>query len=48
MLVASFAANKAGAVGHEEGILSRLIEIYENAARDGWRFFSFGDAMYII
>ena len=48
MLVASFAANKAGVVGHEEGILSRLIGIYENAARKGWRFFSFGDAMFIF
>ncbi len=46
MLVASFAANKAG--GHEEEILRRLIDIYENAAREGWRFFSFGDAMFIF
>lgn len=46
MLVASFAANKAG--GHEEEILSRLIEIYERCAVEGWRFFSFGDAMFIF
>ena len=47
MLVSAFAANKAGAFGHEERILSRLLEIYENAAVKGWRFFSFGDAMFI-
>ena len=47
MLVSSFAANKANAFGHEEEILSRLIEIYEKAASEGWRFFSFGDAMFI-
>ena len=48
MLVASFAANKAKALGHEEKILSRLIQIYEKAAAGGWRFFSFGDAMLIV
>lgn len=48
MLVASFAANKANAFGHEEKILPRLIEIYEKAAGEGWRFFSFGDAMFIF
>ena len=47
MLVSSFAANKAGCVGDEEGILAKLIEIYEQCAKDGWRFFSFGDAMFI-
>lgn len=47
MLVAAFAANKAQASGHEELILSRLLEIYENCAKTGWRFFSFGDAMFI-
>ncbi len=48
MLVSSFAANKAGAFGNEEEILSRLLDIYENAAEEGWRFFSFGDAMFIF
>ena len=48
MLVASFAANQANAFGHEEEILPRLIEIYEKAASEGWRFFSFGDAMFIF
>ena len=48
MLVASFAANNANIFGHEEKILSRLIEIYEKAAAEGWRFFSFGDAMFIF
>lgn len=46
MLVAAFAAHKAG--GHEEDMLARLLGIYENAAREGWRFFSFGDAMLIV
>ncbi len=46
MLVAAFAANKAG--GHEEEMLSRLIGIYEECAKTGWRFFSFGDAMFIV
>ena len=48
MLVASFAANLAGAFGREEEILCELLEIYERAARDGWSFFSFGDAMLIV
>ena len=48
MLVAAFAANLAGTLGHEEDTLSDLLNIYENAARDGWRFFSFGDAMLIV
>ena len=48
MLVASFAANKADAFGNEGEILARLLEIYENAAENGWRFFSFGDAMIIF
>ena len=48
MLVSAFAADKAEAYGHEEEILSRLINIYETAAAEGWRFFSFGDAMLIV
>ena len=47
MLVSSFAANKAGEFQHEEKILSRLLEIYEDCAKNNWRFFSFGDAMFI-
>ena len=47
MLVATFAANRAGALGREEETLSELLGIYEKAAEDGWRFFSFGDAMFI-
>ena len=46
MLVSAFASDKAG--GHEEETLSRLIGIYERAAKEGWRFFSFGDAMLIF
>ncbi|MBQ9434382.1 MAG: tRNA preQ1(34) S-adenosylmethionine ribosyltransferase-isomerase QueA [Synergistaceae bacterium] len=48
MLVASFAANLAGSFGREEEILGELLGIYEEAASDGWRFFSFGDAMLIV
>ncbi len=48
MLAASFAANLAGAFGHEEDILCELLGIYERAACEGWRFFSFGDAMVIL
>ncbi|MBQ7154223.1 MAG: tRNA preQ1(34) S-adenosylmethionine ribosyltransferase-isomerase QueA [Synergistaceae bacterium] len=48
MLVASFAANRAGKFGHEEEVLKEVLEIYRKAARDGWRFFSFGDAMLIF
>ncbi|MBQ7220538.1 MAG: tRNA preQ1(34) S-adenosylmethionine ribosyltransferase-isomerase QueA [Synergistaceae bacterium] len=47
MLVAAFASNLAGTFGREEETLCELLDIYENAARDGWRFFSFGDAMFI-
>ena len=46
MLVSAFAAYKAG--GHEAEMLSRLIGIYEECAKTGWRFFSFGDAMFIM
>ena len=48
MLVASFAANLAGAFGREEEVLASLLGIYERAASEGWRFFSFGDAMLIV
>ena len=47
MLVAAFLADKSGYAGREEIILSRLLDVYEFAARTGWRFFSFGDAMLI-
>lgn len=45
MLVAAFAADKSG--GHEEEMLEKLLGIYEKCAQEGWRFFSFGDAMFI-
>ena len=34
-------------VGNEEKILAELLKIYEDCAKDKWRFFSFGDAMFI-
>ena len=48
MLVSAFAANRGEMYGHEEQALSELLEIYEHAAGEGWRFFSFGDAMIIL
>ena len=47
MLVSAFAANLSGVFGHEEDSLCELLDIYEKAAGEGWRFFSFGDAMLI-
>ena len=48
MLVAAFIANKANKFGHEEEILEKLLEVYEDCAKNKWRFFSFGDAMMIF
>ncbi len=47
MLVASFLADKSGYYGREEIMLSKLLDTYEFAALNNWRFFSFGDAMFI-
>lgn len=47
MLVASFASNIAGTFAHEEDTLCELMNIYMKAITEGWRFFSFGDAMLI-
>ena len=48
MLVASFVADKQGKAGHEEESLAEVLDVYEKVAREGWRFFSFGDAMFIM
>ena len=48
MLVAAFASCKVKAPHNEESILAKLLEIYTESAREGWRFFSFGDAMFIL
>ena len=48
MLVAAFAANRGEMYGREQDALSELLDIYERAAGEGWRFFSFGDAMIIL
>ncbi|MBQ7545135.1 MAG: tRNA preQ1(34) S-adenosylmethionine ribosyltransferase-isomerase QueA [Synergistaceae bacterium] len=46
MLVAAFVADKSGRNG--EKALRELLEVYGKAAREGWRFFSFGDAMLLV
>ncbi len=48
MLVSAFASYKVKAPHNDEKILARLLEIYTESAREGWRFFSFGDAMLIL
>ena len=45
MLVAALAANLNG--GDSAKALSSLLSVYELAVREGYRFFSFGDAMFI-
>ena len=45
MLVAAFVADKSGM--NEEEALKQLLEVYGKAAHEGWRFFSFGDAMLL-
>ena len=47
MLVAALAAQLGGWKGKEEKALSALLALYEKAASENYRFFSFGDAMFI-
>ena len=47
MLVAALAAQLGGCKGKEEKALSALLALYEKAASENYRFFSFGDAMFI-
>ena len=47
MLVSSFAANKSGGHENEAAVLEELLKIYSQCAKENWRFFSFGDAMFI-
>ena len=47
MLVAAFAAGLGGWKGEEERALSALHGVYASAVAEGYRFFSFGDAMFI-
>ena len=47
MLVSAFAAGLGGWEGCEERALSGLLSLYALAAEEGYRFFSFGDAMFI-
>ena len=36
-----------GAIAKENKNIMRLLEIYEDCAKNNWRFFSFGDAMFL-
>jgi S-adenosylmethionine:tRNA ribosyltransferase-isomerase len=47
MLVAAFVNNLNGGAGQEERALTSLRETYSLAVSEGYRFFSFGDAMFI-
>ena len=47
MLVSAFAANLGGWAGQEERAVTELLARYDEAAKAGYRFFSFGDAMFI-
>ena len=47
MLVAAFTAGLGGWKGEEERVLSALHGVYASAVAEGYRFFSFGDAMFI-
>ena len=48
MLVGAFAANIGGFAGQEEKAIDALRSVYNIAVSDNYRFFSFGDAMFII
>jgi S-adenosylmethionine:tRNA ribosyltransferase-isomerase len=47
MLVAAFVNSMGGGAGREEEALTALRTIYACAVAEGYRFFSFGDAMFI-
>jgi S-adenosylmethionine:tRNA ribosyltransferase-isomerase len=47
MLVAAFVANLKEGTGREEAALKDLRGVYALAVAEGYRFFSFGDAMFI-
>jgi S-adenosylmethionine:tRNA ribosyltransferase-isomerase len=47
MLVSAFVSDLRGGAGQEEFALTALRETYSLAISEGYRFFSFGDAMFI-
>ena len=47
MLVSAFVSDLRGGAGQEEFALTALRETYSLAIAEGYRFFSFGDAMFI-
>ena len=47
MLVAAFVANLKEGTDRESAALEELRQIYALAISEGYRFFSFGDAMFI-
>jgi S-adenosylmethionine:tRNA ribosyltransferase-isomerase len=47
MLVTAFVNNLSGGAGQEERALTAVRETYSLAISEGYRFFSFGDAMFI-
>ena len=48
MLVASFLEHRCAQYGHKIDGTKKILELYEIAKKNGYRFYSFGDAMMIL